>query len=149
MGSFGDSKADSSLSKNTGVYGYYQGKQVYALKDDGTATFGKSGNGRITINGSTSQIKSEGYDNGNGLLIDLKESKIDGKSNNYSAFLLNKSSPYLTIQDPVSNTTLMNVGDNSYYLKSKNYTSDGTTGMYINLMMVLLLLILVNLKVIL
>jgi hypothetical protein len=27
----------------------------------------------------------------------------------------------------------MNVGDNSYYLKSKNYTSDGTTGMYINL----------------
>lgn len=133
MGSFGDSKADSSLSKNTGVYGYYQGKQVYALKDDGTATFGKSGNGRITINGSTSQIKSEGYDNGNGLLIDLKESKIDGKSNNYSAFLLNKSSPYLTIQDPVSNITLMNVGDNSYYLKSKNYTSDGTTGMYINL----------------
>ena len=133
MGSFGDSNADSSLSKNTGVYGYYQGKQVYALKDDGTATFGKSGNGRITINGSTSQIKSEGYDNGNGLLIDLKESKIDGKSNSYSAFLLNKSSPYLTIKDPVSNTTLMNVGDNSYYLKSKNYTTDGTTGMYINL----------------
>ena len=27
----------------------------------------------------------------------------------------------------------MNVGDNSYYLKSKNYTTDGTTGMYINL----------------
>lgn len=133
MGSFGDGKADSSLSKNTGVYGYYQGKQVYALKDDGTATFGKSGNGRITINGDTSQIKSEGYDSGNGLLIDLKESKIDGKSNSYSAFLLNKSSPYLTIKDPVSNTTLMNVGDNSYYLKSKNYTTDGTTGMYINL----------------
>lgn len=133
MGSFGDSNVDSSLSKNTGVYGYYQGKQVYALKDDGTATFGKSGNGRITINGSTSQIKSEGYDSGNGLLIDLKKSKIDGKSNNYSAFLLNKSSPYLTITDPVSNTTLMNVGDNSYYLKSKNYTTDGTTGMYINL----------------
>ena len=133
MGSFGDSNADSSLSKNTGVYGYYQGKQVYALKDDGTATFGKSGNGRITINGSVSQIKSEGYDSGNGLLIDLKESKIDGKSNSYSAFLLNKSSPYLTIKDPVSNTTLMNVGDNGYYLKSKNYTTDGTTGMYINL----------------
>lgn len=133
MGSFGDGKADSSLSKNTGVYGYYQGKQVYALKDDGTATFGKSGNGRITINGSTSQIKSEGYDSGNGLLIDLKESKIDGKSNSYSAFLLNKSSPYLTIKDPVSNTTLMNVGNNSYYLKSKNYTTDGTAGMHINL----------------
>lgn len=133
MGSFGDGKADSSLSKNTGVYGYYKGDQVYALKDDGTASFGKSGNGRITINGSTSQIKSEGYDSGNGLLIDLKESKIDGKSNNYSAFLLNKSSPYLTIKDPASNTTLMNVGSDGYYLKSKNYTTDNATGMYINL----------------
>ena len=133
MGSFGDGNADSSLSKNTGVYGYYQGKQVYALKDDGTATFGKSGNGRITINGSTSQIKSEGYDNGNGLLIDLKESKIDGKSNSYSAFLLNKTSPYLTIKDPAENKILMNVGSDGYYLKSKNYIVDGTTGMYINL----------------
>lgn len=133
MGSFGDSNVDSSLSKNTGVYGYYQGKQVYALKDDGTATFGKSGNGQIEIKGDSGKIKSAGYDNGNGLLIDLKDSKIDGKSNSNSVFLLNKSSPYLTIQDPVSNTTLMNVGDNSYYLKSKNYTSDGTTGMYINL----------------
>lgn len=133
MGSFGDGKADSSLSKNTGIYGYYQGKQVYALKDDGTATFGKSGNGQIEIKGDSGKIKSAGYDSGNGLLIDLKESKIDGKSNSYSAFLLNKSSPYLTIKDPVSNTTLMNVGDNSYYLKSKNYTTDGTTGMHINL----------------
>jgi len=66
-------------------------------------------------------------------LIDLKESKIDGKSNNYSAFLLNKSSPYLTIKDPASNTTLMNVGSDGYYLKSKNYTTDNATGMYINL----------------
>lgn len=133
MGSFGDGKADSSLSKNTGVYGYYQGKQVYALKDDGTATFGKSGNGQIEIKGDSGKIKSAGYDNGNGLLIDLKDSKIDGQTGGISAFLLNKTSPYLTIKDPVENKILMNVGDNSYYLKSKNYTSDGTIGMYINL----------------
>lgn len=133
MGSFGDGKADSSLSKNTGVYGYYQGKQVYALKDDGTATFGKSGNGQIEIKGDSGKIKSAGYDNGNGLLIDLKDSKIDGQTGGISAFLLNKTSPYLTIKDPVEDKILMNVGDNSYYLKSKNYTSDGTIGMYINL----------------
>ena len=101
MGSFGDSNADSSLSKNTGVYGYYQGKQVYALKDDGTATFGKSGNGQIEIKGDSGKIKSAGYDNGNGLLIDLKESQIDGQSGGISAFLLNKSIPYITIKDPV------------------------------------------------
>lgn len=133
MGSFGDGKADSSLSKNTGVYGYYQGKQVYALKDDGTATFGKSGNGQIEIKGDSGKIKSAGYDNGNGLLIDLKDSKIDGQTGGVSAFLLNKTSPYLTIKDPVEDKILMNVGDNSYYLKSKNYTTDGTAGMHINL----------------
>ncbi len=131
MGSFSDGKSDSSLSKNTGVYGYYQGKQVYALKDDGTATFGKSGNGQIEIKGDSGKIKSAGYDNGNGLLIDLKESQIDGQSGGISAFLLNKSSPYLTIKDPVENKILMNVGSDSYYLQSKNYTS--STGTYFNL----------------
>lgn len=138
MGSFGDGKADSSLSKNTGVYGYYKGDQVYALKDDGTATFGKSGNGRITINGSTSQIKSEGYDSGDGLLIDLQDNKIDGQKNKKSVFLLNQDEPFLKINAPVENSnqtpiTLLSVGEKAYYLKSKNYTSDGTTGMYINL----------------
>lgn len=131
MGSFGDSNVDSSLSKNTGVYGYYQGKQVYALKDDGTATFGKSGNGQIEIKGDSGKIKSAGYDNGNGLLIDLKDSKIDGKSNSNSVFLLNKTSPYLKITDPINNIILMNIGSNSYYLQSKNYTS--STGTYFNL----------------
>lgn len=131
MGSFGGSKADSSLSKNTGVYGYYRGKQVYALKDDGTATFGKSGNGQIIIKGDSGEIKSAGYDNGNGLLIDLEKSIIDGRSNKNSAFLLDKTSPYLTIKDPVENKILMNVGSDSYYLQSKNYTS--STGTYFNL----------------
>lgn len=131
MGSFGDSNVDSSLSKNTGVYGYYQGKQVYALKDDGTATFGKSGNGQIEIKGDSGKIKSAGYDNGNGLLIDLKDSKIDGKSNSNSVFLLNKTSPYLKITDPINNIILMNIGSDSYYLQSKNYTA--STGTYFNL----------------
>lgn len=131
MGSFGDGKADSSLSKNTGVYGYYQGKQVYALKDDGTATFGKSGNGQIEIKGDSGKIKSAGYDSGNGLLIDLKESQIDGQSNGSSVFLLNKTSPYLKITDPISSAILMNVGSDSYYLQSKNYTP--STGTYFNL----------------
>lgn len=131
MGSFGDSNADSSLSKNTGIYGYYQGKQVYALKDDGTATFGESGNGQIEIKGDSGQIKSAGYDNGNGLLIDLKDSIIEGKSNSNSVFLLNKATPYLKITDPINDVILMNIGSDSYYLQSKNYTS--STGTYFNL----------------
>lgn len=120
IGDYGGN-ADLSLGKNTGVYGYHQGKQVYALKDDGTAIFGKSGNGQIEIKGDSGKIKSAGYDGGNGLLIDLKESQIDGQSNGRSVFLLNKDQSYLKITDPVQNKILMNVGDNSYYLKSKNY----------------------------
>lgn len=138
MGSFGDGKADSSLSKNTGVYGYYQGKQVYALKDDGTATFGKSGNGRIEIDGDNSQIKSEGYNNGDGLLIDLKDSKIDGQKNKKSIFLLSQDEPFLKINTPVENsnqmpTTLLSVGASAYYLQSKNYNASTNTGTYFNL----------------
>lgn len=61
IGDFDQKNADSSLSRHTGVYGYYQGKQVYALKDDGTATFGKSSTGQIQINGSSSIIQSNGF----------------------------------------------------------------------------------------
>lgn len=138
MGSFGDGKADSSLSKNTGVYGYYQGKQVYALKDDGTATFGKSGNGQIEIKGDSGKIKSAGYDNGNGLLIDLLNNKIDGIKNNKSVFQLSQREPFLEINTPVENsnqipTTLLSVGASTYYLQSKNYNASTNTGTYFNL----------------
>ena len=138
MGSFGDGKADSSLSKNTGVYGYYQGKQVYALKDDGTATFGKSGNGQIEIKGDSGKIKSAGYDNGNGLLIDLLNNKIDGIKNNKSIFQLSQREPFLEINTPVENSNqtpiiLLSVGASSYYLQSKNYNASTNTGTYFNL----------------
>ena len=137
IGDYGGN-ADLSLSKNTGIYGYYQGKQVYALKDDGTATFGKSGNGQIEIKGDSGKIKSAGYDGGNGLLIDLQGNKIDGQKNKKSVFLLSQNDPFLEINIPVENSdqtpiTLLSVGEEAYYLKSKNYTPDGTTGMYINL----------------
>lgn len=91
MGSFGDSKADSSLSKNTGVYGYYQGKQVYALKDDGSATFG-FGEGQIQISGDTSTIQSNIFkditSNGvrtiTGLKLDLLKGNIYASSGVFS-----------------------------------------------------------------
>ena len=92
MGSLGDGKADSSLSKNTGIYGYYQGKQVYALKDDGSATFG-FGEGQIQINGDTSTIQSNTFadttaDNGirtiTGLKLDLLKGNIYASSGVFS-----------------------------------------------------------------
>lgn len=136
IGDFGTKQnADSSISYNTGVYGYNKGQQVYALKDDGTATFGVKSNGQIIINGKNSKIQSYGYNNGTtGLLIDLEQSIIDGKYKGKSIFTLNDkiTSSYLNISN-TEGITLMSIGDKSYYLKSANYKPDGTTGMYIDL----------------
>jgi hypothetical protein len=40
------------LTQQTGVYGFNHGRMSYALKDDGTAFFGKDGKGRIYFDGN-------------------------------------------------------------------------------------------------
>lgn len=94
IGDFGTKQnADSSISYNTGVYGYNNGQQVYALKDDGTATFGKSSTGQIIINGTSSIIESKdfkyAYNNSGasvitGLSLDLLNGKIYAQSGTFS-----------------------------------------------------------------
>jgi hypothetical protein len=79
----GDIKKGTDLDESntaTGVYGLYEGKISYALKEDGTATFGTSGRGQIHIDGNKSTIYSSGYaEKDEGILIDLDDSKIDIK----------------------------------------------------------------------
>lgn len=94
IGDFGTKQnADSSISYNTGVYGYNNGQQVYALKDDGTATFGKSSTGQIIINGTSSIIESKDFKytynkSGasviTGLSLDLLNGKIYAQSGTFS-----------------------------------------------------------------
>lgn len=94
IGDFGTKQnADSSISYNTGVYGYNKGQQVYALKDDGTATFGKSSTGQIIINGTSSIIESKDFkytqnESGasviTGLSLDLLNGKIYAQSGTFS-----------------------------------------------------------------
>lgn len=99
----------------TGVYGLSEGVISYALKEDGTAIFGKKGRGQIKIDGDKSTIKSGDYDNGYGMLIDLDDGKIDikGKSNDISSsgFLIN-----------IDGSDLINISKDKYYLKSYGYT---------------------------
>lgn len=85
--------ADSSLSRYTGVYGYNKGQQVYALRDDGSATFGKSSTGQIIINGTSSIIESKDFsytysESGastiKGLSLDLLNGKIYAQSGTFS-----------------------------------------------------------------
>jgi hypothetical protein len=60
----GTGNEDQSIASCTGVYGLSDGIITYALKEDGTATFGKTGSGQITIDGNGGTIKSSGYENG-------------------------------------------------------------------------------------
>lgn len=104
----------------TGVYGIHEGVSSFALRENGTATFGKAGLGQIHIDGNESTIKSSSrnLDNGTGMLIDLDDGIIDIKESENDTARFTLTSKY--------NTVLINVDNSNYYLQSDNYTdSDG------------------------
>lgn len=117
----------------TGVYGLHEGQLSYSLKEDGTASFGKSGRGQILINGDTSIIKNAGYDEDDkGTSIDLDDGIIDikwpGKNYNINKSFLGRirlqpKDPYLYINSS-DNMTLMQIGDTSSLLQSNNFTAN-------------------------
>lgn len=76
IGDWNDGKTTDSMTL-TGVYGFNKGAMSYALKEDGTAFFGKSGRGRIEFDGTKGTIFSAFYENGNGMKIDLDNAVID------------------------------------------------------------------------
>lgn len=140
----GDIQQGSGLDAapaQTGVYGLHEGQISYALKEDGTATFGKSGKGQIKIDGNSGIIQSEGFSKLNqGTQINLDSgtidikwpgSQVDGSNNNISGrILLQPSSPYLYLNS-TDNTTLLQIGDSDSYLQSNNNTA--TKGTKLNL----------------
>ena len=72
---------DRMLTKETGVFGFNHGAMSYALKDDGTAFFGKDGRGRIYLNGNKAQIYSSGWiadkDDRYGMFMDIDDGKME------------------------------------------------------------------------
>lgn len=48
----------SDIAKQTGVYGFHHGAVSFAFKEDGTGFIGKSGNGRILLDGDKGTIQS-------------------------------------------------------------------------------------------
>ena len=58
----------------TGIYGFHRGEQSFAFKENGTAFIGKSGRGRIHLNGDKSLIESEKWQQGlGGMSLDLDD----------------------------------------------------------------------------
>ena len=89
LGDWSRSDTDAMITKQTGIYGFNHGAMSYALKDDGTAFFGKDGKGRIYFNGNNAQIYSADWtepltrDNNlyaqshSGMLLDINDGLID------------------------------------------------------------------------
>ena len=75
LGDFTENKEPST----TGVYGFDHDEVSYALKDDGTAFFGKAGTGRINFNGNAGLIYSGNFD-GTFYEINTRLSGIDSKN---------------------------------------------------------------------
>jgi hypothetical protein len=63
MGNISGSEAVTNAGNKTdvGVYGFHHGAQSFGLNIDGTAFFGKSGRGRVLIDGNNGTISSASY----------------------------------------------------------------------------------------
>ena len=143
----GDIQGGSNLNDTetlTGVYGLHEGTISYALKEDGTATFGKPGRGQILIDGNSSTIKSAQYiSNKTGMMLDLDDGIIDIKGSEGERVLLQSKSPYFSIntstvyKDENNNKPyfqpLINIGTGNFFIQSDNYTSTNAQGTKLNL----------------
>lgn len=93
LGDIGSSSnVEQQFNNTTGLYGYSEGEQSYALLESGIAYFGKAGKGRIYFDGNSGTIKSSDWDDSNvGMLIDidngtLKMHSVEGnKDSNFLA----------------------------------------------------------------
>lgn len=104
----------------TGVYGLHEGVISYALKEDGTATFGKNGRGQIQIDGNSGVIKSGDYDSGNGTKINLNSGAIDIQWAPSGRIMLKSNDPYFYINSS-QNNNLIKIGDSESFLQSDNF----------------------------
>lgn len=122
----------------TGVYGLHEGVTSFALKEDGTATFGKKGKGQIFIDGNASTIESASYrnkENKYGMQIDLDAGQIHILGDDKSEIKIqpnSKKGSYFNISSN-TNVKLINISADDYFLQSNNYTIDGAHGTKLDL----------------
>lgn len=61
IGDWANKDTDDTIAGQTGIYGFNKGVMSYALREDGTATIGREGNGCIKLDGNEATIYSSGY----------------------------------------------------------------------------------------
>lgn len=114
----------------TGLYGFHANEQAFGLKVDGTAFFGKSGHGRILIDGNKSTLESESWASaGYGMQLDLDDGILQIKGDTASSggkssgIILSDGTRHIDPEDPTqieyipylqidsaSGTRLLNIG---------------------------------------
>lgn len=153
LGDWSKTVSDTPITKQTGVYGFNHGAMSYALKDDGTAFFGKDGRGRICLDGNNATIKSASwrFNKPEGMMIDLDDGILQTRNSNYAVKLapgsfemepltengntikLNTNGDTL-FEIKKGNKSLINIGSN-YYLQSEDFntTQNAESGTKIDL----------------
>lgn len=135
----GEVTSGGYTDKETGLFGYGQGVQNFGFRTDGTAFLGKSGSGQITFNEKGEGIIASATGN---TTINLKDGNIklsnEKVNNDHSAeitidssgekgyFVINEGSSTKNKDEQTwtysSGTNLIYIGNNKYYLQSKNFT---------------------------
>lgn len=114
IGDWSNLKTEGSISKQTGVYGFYKGNQSFGFKEDGTAFIGQSGMGRIYFDGTSGTIKSSQWDSEeSGMFLDLDDGILKlQKNSEYNAVALTEDTytvgkyyVYITSYDPIAYRT--------------------------------------------
>ena len=132
LGDWSKTDSDKMLTKQTGIYGFNHGAMSYALKDDGTAFFGKDGQGRIYFNGNSAQIYSANWiaaiskennlytQKKQGMLIDVDDGLLDIRKNNYTT-TIQPGEFILTGDYSREKKEILNISKNKNFLQSVNY----------------------------
>ena len=118
---------------NTGLFGYSHGVQTFGFDTDGTAFIGASGQGQIRFDGTHGIIKSA---TGN-TELDLENGKIYLSASNTEKKGANIkidssgaagyfSITHLKTDGETEDKTLIYIGDNNYYLQSKEFAYPST-----------------------
>ena len=128
-----------TIADKTGLFGFNHGEMSFSFTDDGRATIGKATGAQLVFDGNESTISSALFNNaGAGLQLDFDDgsivsSKIVDLDNNANTpetkvdiFRFQQISPYLQINS-LTEKTLMEIGDNNYYLQSNNYVKNDTS----------------------
>lgn len=100
LGDWSRTDTDSSISKQTGLYGFHEGAMSFAFKEDGTGFIGKDGSGRIHLAGDKAQIYSSAWIlRQQGMLLDIDDGimKLVNKKNiNYQSITITNPQAQLT-----------------------------------------------------